>query len=155
LVGTWEATSVSYPKGVVTAKEGTGTGFRVTFKCDGTEIVDYANMKPFVLIPENEYTHTNDEIVYMGKAEVRISIEDGRAKIESRLDGNVKMSMKTAGNPEPVDLPYGNLLGPGGLGETSDDNSYSCEADTLSYKGSVQTDLRANLPITFKRVKEQ
>ena len=45
-------------------------------------------------------------------------------------------------------------LGPGGLGGTADDNSYVCDKDTLTYKGSTHQDGHANFGVTLTRLKD-
>ena len=65
LVGTWEC--VSFKEASMYSITG-GTGFRVTFKSDGTETVDYTRMKPVIIGKASERT------TYTGTATARISI---------------------------------------------------------------------------------
>lgn len=140
LWGTWEATGVKTSNSFIT---GGGTGFRVTFKQDGTQIVDYSSMKPFQA--------GNDSIAYVGTATARMSTRDGVAKIEKIENQGVTMkTVSVAGNFE-IKLMS---LGPGGLGSSLNNNSYTCTTDSLSYQTSTSRDGRANATVTLVRLKK-
>jgi len=141
LVGTWECTSFKESSGSVT---GGGTGFRVTFKSDRTESVDYSNMKPVM-------SGLRDKTTYSGTATARISTNDGVAKIEWMVSAGVVMTVDSATGH--FSLPKLPGLGPGGLGSTSDKNSYKCSEDTLEYQTSAARDGHANTTVKLTRVK--
>lgn len=139
LVGTWEATSVVTSSSVIT---GGGEGFRVTFKRDGTETVDYSSMKPLQA--------GNDETTYTGSATARISTVNKTAKVESVEKKGVVINFSKLTPIPGTPLPG---LGFGGLGETADDNGYNCSRDSLEYRGSMARDRRANVNIKLTRRK--
>jgi len=140
LVGAWECTSFKEANSFVT---GTGTGFRVTFKNDGTEIVDYSNMKPIA--------SGKDSTTYSGTATAHISTKDGIAKIEKMESANVVMTINGGG--KSYSLPKLPGLGPGGLGSTKDKNSYKCTEDSLEYQSSAAHDGHANTTVKLTRIK--
>jgi hypothetical protein len=122
LVGQWEAFDVTV-LGVV--KWAGGTGFRVTFKSDGTQITDYSTMKPF--------TTERETLTYSGTATGKISTNNRIARIESIEKAGVRADFRGLNE-------WGNSLtsfGPGGLGTTTNDNGYVCTQETLEYKTSV------------------
>jgi hypothetical protein len=143
LIGTWECISFKESVGSVT---GGGTGFRVTFKSDGTESVDYSNMKPVM-------SGLRDKTTYSGTAMARISTNDGVAKIEKMVSAGAVMTVDSATGH--FSLPKLPGLGPGGLGSTADKNSYKCSEDTLEYQTSAARDGHANTTVKLTRVKEQ
>lgn len=141
LIGTWECTSF---KEAVNSVSSGGTGFRVTFKSDGTESVDYSNMKPII-------SGIRDKTTYSGTATARISTRDGVAKVEKIVSAGVVMTVDSAtGNFSFPKLPG---LGPGALGSTNDKNSYKCSEDTLEYQTSAARDGHANTTVKLTRVK--
>ena len=141
LIGTWECTSFKESGQFVT---GGGTGFRVTFKNDRTETVDYSNMKPIM-------SGLRDKTTYSGIATAQISTNDGVAKIERIVSAGVVMTVDSAtGHFSYPKLPG---LGPGGLGSTTDKNSYKCTEDTLEYQTSAARDGHANTTVKLTRVK--
>jgi hypothetical protein len=127
LIGTWECTSFKEANKFIT---GGGTGFRVTFKSDGTETVDYSKMQPI--------RAGNDKMVYEGKATARISAKDGVAKIEKMIEAGVTFDaafmLKRYGKEWNPKLPE---LGPGGLGTTKGKSNYKCTGDSLEYQSST------------------
>ena len=139
LVGTWECTDFKQPSQFVT--EG-GTGFRVTFKSDGTQIVDYSNMKPL--------KSGKDTTIFSGTATARISTKDGVAKIEATEKADVTMKIDWAGVKDTMKVPG---LGVGGLGSTKDNNNYKCTETSLEYRTSVARDAHANCTVKLTRVK--
>ena len=145
LVGTWECTSFSQTERSA-LPEG-GTGFRVTFRCDGTEEVDYSKMVPFT-----EKVSSREKISYAGKASARVSIKDNVAKLETMQSRGVSMTMESASRSRPatVNIPG---LGPGGLGSTTDKNHYTCDGDLLEYQTSRHIDGHANCTVKLTRVK--
>lgn len=141
LIGTWECTS--FKEAVSSVSRG-GTGFRVTFKSDGTESVDYSTMKPIM-------SGIRDKTTYSGTATARISTKDGVAKIEKIVSASVVMTVDSAtGHFSFPKLPG---LGPGALGSTTDKNSYKCSEDTLEYQTSAARDGHANTTVKLTRVK--
>jgi hypothetical protein len=141
LIGTWECTSF---KEAVSSVSSGGTGFRVTFKSDGTESIDYSNMKPIM-------SGIRDNTIYSGTATARISTKDGVAKIEKIVSAGVVMTVDSAtGHLSFPKLPG---LGPGALGSTTDKNSYKCSEDTLEYQTSAARDGHANTTVKLTRVK--
>ena len=141
LIGTWECISFKESSGFVT---GGGTGFRVTFKSDKTESVDYSNMRPVT-------SGLRDKTTYSGTATARISTSDGVAKIEKMVSAGVVMTVDSATGH--FSLPKLPGLGPGGLGSTTDKNSYKYSEDTLEYETSAARDGHANTTVKLKRVK--
>ncbi len=119
LIGHWEGVSLTLLKGLYHEN---WTGFRVTFKSDGTEIVDYSAMKPFVY-------EDKSILSFEGTATAKISTDNHVATIESIDQHNVTRTVVNI----PMKLPS---LGPGGLGTTTDINSYTCTEETLEYKSS-------------------
>ena len=142
LIGTWECTSFKEAVSSVTAG---GTGFRVTFKSDGTEMVDYSTMKPI--------KSGNDTTSYTGTATARISTKDGVAKIESMENAGATATLNSpaVGANKNWKLPG---LGAGGLGSTRDKNNYKCTEDTLEYQTSAARDEHANCTVKLTKVKE-
>jgi hypothetical protein len=136
LVGTWEATTVTYLPGQLTG----GTGFRVTFKADGTEVVDYSGMAPL--------RGGNDTITYTGTATGHISTADNVAKVESVDKAGVTESTVSVAS-FTLKLPG---LGPGALGSATT-GAYTCSGDTLEYKTSAARDRHATFAVKLKRVK--
>ena len=143
LVGTWECTSFNEEGNRLFA--GGGTGFKVTFKSDGTETVDYSSMQPTLA------GATHDKIIYAGTATARISTKDGVAKIEKKEVLGATLTLESVA----VTHQFGKLpnLGPGGLGSTKDNNKYTCTEDTLEYKTSVSRDEKANCTVKLTKVK--
>ena len=138
LVGTWESASF---KGQFFT--GGGVGFKVTFKNDGTETVDYSTMQPLQAGPR-------DKFVYAGSATARISTKNGVAKVEKMESLGPTMTLEGAVNHQFGNLPN---LGPGGLGSASDNNKYNCTEDTLEYQTSAQRNAKANCAVKLTRVK--
>src|SRR5205085_12596324 len=128
---------------------GGGTGFRVTFKTDGTEIVDYSKMKPIEA--------GKDRFTYTGSASAKISTKDGAAKIEKIEQSDVVAFMEAAGQKYnwPGRLPN---LGPAGLGGTKSNMSYTCAEDSLEYGTSGGPDgasRAANWKVKLTRMKSE
>jgi hypothetical protein len=144
LVGTWECTSFKEANKFIT---GGGTGFRVTFKSDGTETVDYSKMQPI--------RAGNDKMVYEGKATARISAKDGVAKIENMIDAAAKFNAsflaKRYGKEWNPKLPE---LGPGGLGTTKGKNNYKCTGDSLEYQSSTPRG-EADCTVTLRKCTQE
>ena len=138
LVGAWECTSF---KGHFFT--GGGAGFKVTFKNDGTETVDYSTMQPLEAGPR-------DKFVYAGSATARISTTDGVAKMEKMEGLGPTMTLEGALNHQFGNLPN---LGPGGLGSASDNNKYTCTEGTLEYQTSAQRNAKANCTVKLTRVR--
>ena len=140
LVGTWLATTVTPTNPRIL---GGGDGFRVTFKRDGTQTVDYSAMQPFQL--------RGDTTTDTGAATARISTDRQAAKIVRIMNAGVLLHISRV-NPTPG-LPMPGL-GPGGLGGTSGDNRYTCTRDTLKYQGSMAADKSPNVSVTLTRQRD-
>jgi hypothetical protein len=147
LLGTWEATAVTLMSPGGQAVTG-GSGFRVTFKPDGTETVDYAAMSPFKW-PPNQFG-MGDTQPWRGTAAVRISTDRQVAKLEAILQTSVEY------NPSELVLrqymPGG--LGPGTLGSTGTDNGYFCTNESLEYKASSGPRSPLGYSVKLARVKD-
>jgi hypothetical protein len=126
LVGTWECTSFKEPNNKYFT--GGGTGFRVTFKSDGTETVDYSSMQPTKAGPI-------DTIAFTGTGSAKISTDKGVAKIEATQNAGVSMTLKSTGRVWTMKYPG---LGPGGLASPENKNNYKCTEDSLEYQTSYQ-----------------
>ncbi len=144
LIGTWEC--VSFKEASMYSITG-GTGFRVTFKSDGTETVDYTRMKPVIIGKASERT------TYTGTATARISTHDGMAKLETSVSGGVTMSLDSGGRH--VDWPRAAILGPGALGSLKGSSSYKCSGDSLEYGSTSRADAQPNCVIKMRRVEEE
>jgi hypothetical protein len=141
ILGTWEATSFRETAAIPITG---GTGFRVTFTKDDDgliETIDYANMQPM------RAGNDKDTYTYKGSATARISARDGVAKLEKMQTTGVTWHYRDV---KPMKFPD---LGPGGLGGTSDSNSYVCTADSLEYHTSTHRDKHANCTVKLTRVK--
>jgi hypothetical protein len=148
LVGTWQAKSVTALTAF--AKPSGGEGFRITFEADGTQIADYANMKPFEWSAGEPGHHGH---IYRGKAKARITTEDKVAQIESLEQAGATLQLFRRGDPPdrtPMKLPS---LGPGGLGTTANDNGYVCNEDSLAYKTSIAADKHPTHSVKLTRMK--
>lgn len=163
LLGTWEATKVTQDrtKGDWVAAWGDalpdgGAGFRVTFKCDGTQTVDYSTMKPFTgTAPGAESARGLTSVTYSGTTTGHITTKDHIAIVEDRdpkPTGRKTLALKSSSNKPIVYSLIG--LGPGALGETLGGASYTCTDDTLEYSGALHHDRVANFAITLKRQKD-
>lgn len=142
LVGTWECTTFKEANQFVT---GGGTGFRVSFKKDGTETVDYSNMKPVESGPR-------DKTIYSGRADAKISTKDGVAKIESMVSADVVATLDSG--VKNFSWPKLKTLGPGGLGSPTG-MSYTCTGDTLEYQTTPagNASAKTSCTVTMTRVK--
>jgi hypothetical protein len=142
LIGTWECVSYKENSKQFT---GGGTGFRVTFKADGTEIVDYSSMQPI------RFAGT-DILSFEGKASAKISTNGGVAKIERMLDAGASFHavMPAFGKDWKPKIPG---LGGGGLGEVKGNNTYKCTDDSLEYQVSGARDLHPTGTAKLTRVK--
>jgi len=145
LVGTWEC--VSYKEASMYSMTG-GTGFRVTFKSDGTETVDYSRMKPVIIGGK-----ASEKTTWKGTATARISTHDGMAKLETAVSGGVAMGLDSGGRH--VDWPKLAMLGPGGLGSLKGSSSYKCSGDSLEYGSSTRADQHPNCVLKLRRVEEE
>jgi hypothetical protein len=119
-----------------------GTGFRVTFRPDGTQVVDYSSMLPFSHV-ERDVTMT-----FGGRAAGRITTDANVAKVVTIEPGTVTMDVDDPGYDLHWDLT--GTWGPAGLGSTSDNNRYTCTETTVTYQGSLQAGL-ANVSIRLMR----
>lgn len=125
LVGTWEARSVEFA--LVQYKPLGGTGFRVAFSSDGTEIIDYSTMKPFLWTS----APNTDAQYWRGVATVRIFTDQSIAKIESIVDTSVEVKVSQV---MPNFMPgWPGRAGPGVLGSAVRGITYACEGDSLKY----------------------
>ena len=147
LVGSWEATSVEflapYPAGMTGA-----TGFRVTFKRDGTETIDYSAMKPVAF--SDSTPAKPDNYAYSGVASAHISTDKKTAKIESIDGAGVTRTINATGYHIPLHLPD---LGPGALGNTANNNNYSCTEDSLEYQTADTRGQNPNFSFKLTRLK--
>jgi hypothetical protein len=120
LIGTWECTNFKPDTPGFTG----GTGFRVTFKSDGTETVDYSSMQP-------TRAGSRDMDKFIGIASAKISTDKGVAKIEEgKQTADLGLSLVQIFIRERAKCPG---LGPGALGSSKDNNSYKCTGDSLEY----------------------
>jgi hypothetical protein len=147
LLGTWRATSISDLGGRAT---GGGTGFQVTFRPDGTQIIDYASMAPFIM--SNPISGLTDTQRYTGTAAALISTKEGVAKIEKIEQAHVLLTISTL-SLTPA-LPLKGQLGPGGLGTTKSDNGYVCNEDSLEYKTSAAGGAHPTHSVKLTRAKD-
>ena len=143
LIGTWECVHYTENNKRFT---GGGTGFRVTFKNDGTEIVDYSSMRPIRFAG-------NDILSFEGKASAKISTNGGVAKIEKMLDAGASFHfvVRATGTDWKPKIPG---LGAGGLGEAKGNGTYKCTEDTLEYQISGARDLHPTGTAKLHRIKE-
>jgi len=147
LIGTWEATSIIQLSKAGGGATG-GAGFRVIFKLDGTETIDYFAMKPIVF---NDSTPAvPDTFTYKGAASGHIATEKKIARIESIEKAGVTNDVATAGRNFRMKLPG---LGPGGLGSTANNNSYTCTENSLEYQTSVSVDRHPDSSVKLMRRK--
>jgi len=116
LVGIWEAETI---KPLNDSPYTGGTGFRLTFKDDGTQIEDYSSMKPL----QSESV----SLVYQGSEDGIISIENGSARYTR------KRSDVTAQPADKSSDAYHVQMGPGALGSNKHDNSYRCSETKLEF----------------------
>ena len=143
LTGTWQATSViTLPQGTPYAPQG-GTGFHVTFKTDGTQIIDYTEMVPFTF-------KNNERQIFKGTASGRISTSNHVATLEEIAFAKVTLIFSTLS--ETPEQPLGESLGPGGLGTTKSDNKYICFETALEYKTSLAPDKHPNFLVKLARM---
>lgn len=131
LVGKWQSTE----------------GIQVTFKADGTQTIDYANMKPFIA--------GKDRITFTGTTTGLIEAQNNIAVLKKILQSSLKMTLflGVVGHDVAVwDLK--DRLGPGALGEATGNNAYACTEETLTYQGTTHRDKRPTWTLRFTRIKE-
>jgi len=138
LVGEWRSESVTSDLIGMASKE-EGAGILVTFKSDGTQIIDYNGMQPL----KGMLGETNQ---WSGTATGHISTSDGTATIES-VEQSDLVHKYVAPDGTSSSNSMGRTLGPAGLVNNPLDRSYNCTKDTLTYKVPAHT-------FTFKRIDE-
>ncbi len=148
LIGVWEATTVTH-LGIAQMPTG-GEGIRVTFQADGTQITDYANMKP---VEWAKGTPAGNGFTYRGSARGRISTANRVATLERIDEAGVTMQLWDSGGRRVFPVQRLPELGPGGLGSTASDNGYLCSGDMLEYKSSVARDKHPTFALRLTRVK--
>jgi hypothetical protein len=121
------------------ASSGDGAGILVTFKSDGTQIIDYNGMQPL----KGMLGETNQ---WSGNATGHISTSKGTATIES-VEQSDLMHKYLASDGTSSSNSMGHTLGPAGLVNNPMDRSYTCTRDTLTYKVPAHT-------FTLKRIDE-
>ena len=139
LVGTWEA-----PAGAPFA------GYRVIFRPDGTQIVDYSKAVPLKLEASKE------TITWTGIGSNLISTANKAAQVKEERPGSVKLTLVTPAAPIPIvwDAGAAKMPGPGALGSAVDNTRYACTDASLSYQGSTHRNRQANFPVNLKKLRE-
>ena len=137
LVGTWRSESVA-----LLGREEGGAGIVLTIKGDGTESVDYNQMKP-LKGGAGEIRWSNS---LAGTATGRLTASKGTAAVTS-----VDQSDVTHKYIDPDGKATTNSLGRSlGYGAVGDDpkGGYACDENTLTFKSRVHT-------LKFKREKKE
>ncbi len=138
LLGTWEAVTVRHVEGQFKG----ATGFRLTFKPDGTQVADYSSMRPVVAEAVT--------FQYKGVSEGHIATEKGVATSVSVEKAGAMVEQLTGVSRGPQSTAP---MGPGALGTNKNDNSYRCSGDALDF---VKEDYRGQpfWQITMRRAGE-
>lgn len=115
----------------------------MTFRPDGSQVVDYSAMVPF------QNSERTVVMTFRGRASGRITTDAGVATSVTIAPGTLGMDVEDFAYDLHTDLP--GVWGPGGHASTSDANSYTCTETTLTYRGSVKADRTANITIELTR----
>jgi hypothetical protein len=138
LVGTWRSESVRLDP-VPEAKG--GADIILTIKGDGTESLDYNQMKPLRAPgPVGETINT-----WAGTATGRITATNGTAKVDRVDESNLSHKLIDP-NGKTTTNSMGQTLGPGAVG-ADPRGGYACDETTLTFKTTVHT-------LKFKREKK-
>jgi hypothetical protein len=124
LVGTWRSQTVQTP-----VSSG-GAGIVLTINADGSESVDYKEMQPL----KDTTGNTN---LWAGTAAGYITAEKGKATLKSVTQSALTDTL-TPVNGAARTSPISDL-GPGALGGSHYEYSYTCDATTLTFKYVVYT----------------
>jgi len=119
-----------------------GTGFKVSFKTDGTQTIDYSAMLPIVF--------ENDSFTWRGTSVSKITAADGRASLLNVVPGNLTMQAHSVFNST---MKFGRSIGPGGLGGLNGSTKYACSENSLEYETTWADDKHPSYRVKLERRK--